>query len=756
MAALSLSPRSAAAAAAAARAPSRDPLEEVVSCFERQDAEGGMKLFSQLPKTDKNAIYGRLWEVMGRPEIPEYGQKAFEGTYPGDQPPLAKKLEAVRQHLAQQSEKIGRRTRQELCVEFSTLDARKRRYVSSTYPTESQIGRRAENGPFNRCDIIPHDRTIVPVQGGAYLNANYAHARRHILTQCPLPATIDTFWQMTYEQEVVTIVQLNEPHEKNGFYLPEEIGRETVCGRLRLTLLDHSEILVHGQGSVRGERNRVPAISCRTLLLRSPGKPPVEVTHLHYSNWVDARAPEERGMLTLIKEVRRAQKNSQAPIVVHCWAGVGRTGTFALIDQLTHELSQGREIDIAADVEHQRSSETGRSPHMVGTEEQYLFCHRFLENFRASALLRRVVAPSAIASLHSIPHRLFEVAVRKEPLTREGALAKVALLFEAGREEEALKALAEVPSDLTEKVFGQLWRVMGEPRDVPHNYGELALYNGGRYAVPPAKKVEAIRAALQVDPRELATLAADVEQIIVAQKIPLRGDAFHFSLQPADFEPLFKTDTSIAESLIALLKKDPILKKLFEGQTGVGETLEVHVKRVIKNFERYFSKMRLPAGLDPFFFRVFLALHDVAKPGMLDIRRSDERISAEHEITFKIMEKVFTLLGYRAPQIAWCQHLVAEDPLGDYLKASGAEAEARAAKLVTHVKRAAAALGVPAQVYLDLHLCYFLCDAGSYTENAGWRRSLDDHFVFDSRKPSLELSGAYRAKMERIFKMLEG
>ena len=82
-------------------------------------------------------------------------------------------------------------------------------------------------------------------------------------------------------------------------------------------------------------------IAIRTLKLMKDGLEVRQVTHMQTKKWADLTAPEDtRIMLDMVQAIRAISKaqDSPEPILVHCSAGVGRTGTFIGVYKLVEEF----------------------------------------------------------------------------------------------------------------------------------------------------------------------------------------------------------------------------------------------------------------------------------------------------------------------------------------------------------------------------------------------------------------------------------
>ncbi|PSN29557.1 Tyrosine-protein phosphatase non-receptor type 2 [Blattella germanica] len=158
--------------------------------------------------------------------------------------------------------------------------------------------RKTHNKNLNRYrDVSPYDHSRVVLSRGPcdYINANLvtmerAH-RRYILTQGPLPQTTGHFWLMVWEQNCKAVLMLNRIIEKN-------------------------QVKCHQLTEVESGSSR-------------------EIIHFHYTTWPDFGVPESpTAFLNFLMVVRESGVLDQnvGPPVVHCSAGIGRSGTFCLVD----------------------------------------------------------------------------------------------------------------------------------------------------------------------------------------------------------------------------------------------------------------------------------------------------------------------------------------------------------------------------------------------------------------------------------------
>jgi len=96
------------------------------------------------------------------------------------------------------------------------------------------------------------------------------------------------------------------------------------------------------------------------------------VTQFHFLSWPDGNIPTStRAILEFRRKVNKSYRGRSCPMIVHCSDGVGRSGTYVLIDMVLNRMTKGsKEIDIAATLEHIRDQRSG----MVQTRSQFEFC----------------------------------------------------------------------------------------------------------------------------------------------------------------------------------------------------------------------------------------------------------------------------------------------------------------------------------------------------------------------------------------------
>ncbi|XP_063073305.1 receptor-type tyrosine-protein phosphatase O [Engraulis encrasicolus] len=229
------------------------------------------------------------------------------------------------------------------------------------------------NRPKNRyTNILPYDFSRVKLismhndEGSDYINANYIPGynspREYIATQGPLPETRNDFWKMVLQQKSHIIVMLTQCNERRrvkcDHYWPftdEPVG----YGEITVEMLSESE---SADWTVRNFRLNYADES-------------QDVLHLNYTSWPDHGVPTVNAIETIlqfVQIVRQQVNRTKGPIVVHCSAGVGRTGTFIALDRLMQHIRAHEFVDVLGLVSEMRSHRLS----MVQTEEQYVFIHQ--------------------------------------------------------------------------------------------------------------------------------------------------------------------------------------------------------------------------------------------------------------------------------------------------------------------------------------------------------------------------------------------
>ncbi|XP_057235446.1 tyrosine-protein phosphatase non-receptor type 1 [Malurus melanocephalus] len=206
------------------------------------------------------------------------------------------------------------------------------RHEASDFPCK--VAKHPRNKNRNRYrDVSPFDHSRIKLNQGEndYINASLIKMeeaqRSYILTQGPLPNTCGHFWEMVWEQKSRGVVMLNRVMEKGSVkcaqYWPRKEEKEMFFEdtNLKLTLISED---IKSYYTVRQlELENLSSQETR------------EILHFHYTTWPDFGVPESpASFLNFLFKVRESGSLSpgHGPVVVHCSAGIGRSGTFCLVD----------------------------------------------------------------------------------------------------------------------------------------------------------------------------------------------------------------------------------------------------------------------------------------------------------------------------------------------------------------------------------------------------------------------------------------
>ncbi|KAK7108886.1 hypothetical protein V1264_016543 [Littorina saxatilis] len=234
-----------------------------------------------------------------------------------------------------------------------------------------------ENKSKNRyCNVLPFDHSRVKLTQlddditSDYINANYIqgyHSKReYIATQGPLQSTVDDFWRMVWEQRSPVIVMLSGLTEGRlnkvfKYYLDED-EMHVPC---------HFDLVTVTLKAV----TRHAGYLVRTFKL-AVGQSSRTVQQLYVENWKDFDANLNANLvLEFVRAVHHAvPPDNKRPLVVHCSAGIGRTGTWIAIDYFMHYV-RDNPLTAPIDIFHFVLTMRDCRVNMVQAAEQYVFIH---------------------------------------------------------------------------------------------------------------------------------------------------------------------------------------------------------------------------------------------------------------------------------------------------------------------------------------------------------------------------------------------
>jgi len=255
-------------------------------------------------------------------------------------------------------------------------------------------------------DVELLDKTRVKIKdapdGSDYIHASFVQVSPKVLIICaqgPLEATIQHFWIMIIEQSCKVVLQLcqfmEDGKEKTCPYFPTvEQGAEKEYGAVKVRVVSRNM----GVGNMKMVE--------RTLLEVTFGTKILETTHLLFSGWPDHSVPDLFPTYIEMRSLIRRLAD-KGPIVAHCSAGIGRSGSYAAIEMACYELieRQNRNFSMVELMKRLRDQRM----QAVQNDQQYLFIHRMvLEILLAEKTIE------ATSQLHKFCKKYDELIERKK------------------------------------------------------------------------------------------------------------------------------------------------------------------------------------------------------------------------------------------------------------------------------------------------------------------------------------------------------
>ncbi|RUS84290.1 hypothetical protein EGW08_007934, partial [Elysia chlorotica] len=260
------------------------------------------------------------------------------------------------------------------------------------------------NLPKNRyTDVLcyDHSRVTIPVTeedlSTDYINANfvdgYMQKNAYISTQGPLPKTFVDFWRMVWHNKTRVIVMTTRTIERSrmkcGQYWPNEADSDE----------QFQEFIVYNNSIIEGK----DFTESHLMLHNTNTGESRELVHLQFTSWPDYGVPPAAPFLDFLFKVRAVQESATKevgsewtghplgpPIVVHCSAGIGRTGTFITVDICLRRLEDVGTVDVRETVRKIRSQRA----FSIQMPDQYVFCHQ--------AVLEHAMKQGLISSMEQI------------------------------------------------------------------------------------------------------------------------------------------------------------------------------------------------------------------------------------------------------------------------------------------------------------------------------------------------------------------
>lgn len=212
-------------------------------------------------------------------------------------------------------------------------------------------------------NIKASDNNWIRISSG-YINASYVLGN-YIATQYPLRNTIEHFWNLIFETESKVIINLTG----NMKYL------KCPC-KYQLKLISYD--------------NNNSFCECYQMII-SNGVVEKNIHYLNFKTWIDNSVPTIEDFSRLLDTITMLEKlENVGPIVVHCMAGVGRTGTFIMIHNILKNIQQKKyknPIDVVKEMRRTRAN-------MIQTDEQFKFCLVYIHTKLTTKKQRRQLSSS--------------------------------------------------------------------------------------------------------------------------------------------------------------------------------------------------------------------------------------------------------------------------------------------------------------------------------------------------------------------------
>lgn len=243
----------------------------------------------------------------------------------------------------------------------------------------------------NENNIQNHDHSLEPTSD--YINANIIklveddttiglktkpvpHSKIYIATQGPLPNTVDDFWWMVWQEKSECILMVTKEVERNKNkcyrYWPNNEQQIFHCGPIDVRLLSDKT-----NGNNVDYSYREFELTCFSGDICTPKVR--KVVQYQYHAWPDQNIPSNpTSVLKFLHDVNESPP--KGPLIVHCSAGIGRSGTLIVIDMIIDQLKYNGltyEIDIQRIVKIARAQRSG----LVQTEAQYKFIYLAIQNY---------------------------------------------------------------------------------------------------------------------------------------------------------------------------------------------------------------------------------------------------------------------------------------------------------------------------------------------------------------------------------------
>ncbi|KAK6104032.1 Protein-tyrosine phosphatase family protein [Brugia pahangi] len=270
-----------------------------------------------------------------------------------------------------------------LRAEFATLKT-----FVPTATSQEAFDRNKDCNRYN--NIICYDHTRVVLKFNVppdrdYIHANYVRTslcnlpNNFICTQGPMDSTVNDFWRLVWQEKPKTIVMLCKVIEcgkqKCSQYFPLNQGETKQYGK----------IIVKNVRKTSSPSEKV--FEAIQMNINVKGNPAIVLTLFKWLDWPDFGVPTSgMGMLRILRQIRDQPRSTA---IIHCSAGVGRSGTIIACEICLKILLEGKDLNVLDVIKELRTQRAGA----VQTEGQYVYLHRTLcEYINAKKIAKEKIA----------------------------------------------------------------------------------------------------------------------------------------------------------------------------------------------------------------------------------------------------------------------------------------------------------------------------------------------------------------------------
>ncbi|KHJ93422.1 Protein-tyrosine phosphatase [Oesophagostomum dentatum] len=281
--------------------------------------------------------------------------------------------------LAEFVERIAEKKVDGIIKEYRRLD----KFFDTTATYEAFKANMAKNRYSGKLfsDVFCTDSTRVKLKLGEKEYGDYIHANvvkspllttKFICTQGPLQSTIHDFWRMVFQERVENILMLcklcEDGRPKCSKYWPEAVGEVQETPTVLVKNIGE-EADEYATMSLSVELN--PKYAAAETELTPEQRKPLYLRLFRWTTWPDRGVPDHHSCVIPLQLLDRIRA---APCVIHCSAGIGRTGSIVALEIALKKVIAGEKVDFEQIARELRCSRA----QCIQTEVQYLYIHRVM------------------------------------------------------------------------------------------------------------------------------------------------------------------------------------------------------------------------------------------------------------------------------------------------------------------------------------------------------------------------------------------